>query len=49
MVVQEKLTKVKFTAVGKRVPAAAVASDTNNLLPPKPNPRPSVTIVFAKK
>jgi outer membrane protein OmpA-like peptidoglycan-associated protein len=49
MVVEEKLTKVKFTAVGKRVAAAAIAPNTNNLLPPKPNSRPSVTIVFAKK
>jgi hypothetical protein len=49
MTVEEKLTKVKFTAVGKRVPAAAIAPGTNNLLAPKPNSRPSVTIVFAKK
>jgi outer membrane protein OmpA-like peptidoglycan-associated protein len=50
MIVEEKLTKVKFTAVGKRVPAAAaIAPNTNNLVAPKPNSRPSVTIVFAKK
>ena len=48
MIVEEKLTKVKFTAVGKRVPAPAIAP-TANILPPKPNSRPSVTIVFAKK
>jgi outer membrane protein OmpA-like peptidoglycan-associated protein len=49
LIVEEKLTKVKFSAVGKRVPAAAIAPNTNNLLPPKPNSRPSVTIIFAKK
>jgi outer membrane protein OmpA-like peptidoglycan-associated protein len=49
MVVQEKLTKVKFTTVGKRMPAAAITPNANNLLPPKPNSSPSVTIVFAKK
>jgi hypothetical protein len=49
MTVEEKLTKVKFTAVGKRVRAAAIASGTNNLLTPKPNSRPSATIIFAKK
>jgi len=49
MVVQEKLTKVKFTAVGTRLSPAAIAPNTNNLLAPKPNSRPSVTIVFMKK
>jgi hypothetical protein len=49
MVVQEKLTKVKFTAVGTRLSPAAIAPNTNNLLAPKPNTRPSVTIVFMKK
>jgi hypothetical protein len=49
MTVEEKLTKVKFTPVGKRVQAAAVTPGTNNLLPPKPALHPSVTIVFAKK
>jgi outer membrane protein OmpA-like peptidoglycan-associated protein len=49
MTVEEKLTKVKFAAVGKRAPVAAVDPGANNLLPPKPNARPSVTIVFAKK
>jgi outer membrane protein OmpA-like peptidoglycan-associated protein len=49
MTVEEKLTKVKFTAVGKRVAATAIAPGTNNLSAPKPNSRPSITIVFAKK
>lgn len=49
MIVEEKLTKVKFTAVGKRVPVAAIAPNSNDLLAPKPNSRPSVTIVFAKR
>jgi hypothetical protein len=49
MIVQEKLTKVKFTAVGTRLSAAAIAPNTNNPLAPKPNSRPSVTIVFTKK
>jgi len=49
MIVEEKLAKVKFTAVGRRVPAAAIGPNTNNLLTPKPNSRPSLTIVFAKK
>jgi outer membrane protein OmpA-like peptidoglycan-associated protein len=49
MVVEEKLTKVKFAAVGKSAPATAVAPGADNLLPPKPNSHPSVTIVFAKK
>jgi outer membrane protein OmpA-like peptidoglycan-associated protein len=46
MTVEEKLTKVKFTAVGKRVLATAIAPATNNLSAPN---RPSITIVFAKK
>jgi outer membrane protein OmpA-like peptidoglycan-associated protein len=49
MIVEEKLTKVKFTTVGKRVPAAATAPKTNNLVAPKLSSRPSVTIVFARK
>jgi outer membrane protein OmpA-like peptidoglycan-associated protein len=49
MIVQEKLTKVKFTPVGKSVQGAASAPGTNNLLPPKSKPHPNVTIVFAKK
>jgi hypothetical protein len=49
MTVEEKLTKVKFTTVGKRVPAAAVAAGTNNLLSSTPSSSPSVRIVFAKK
>jgi outer membrane protein OmpA-like peptidoglycan-associated protein len=49
MIVEEKLTKVKFTTVGKRVPAAAIAPNPNNLLAPKATSRPSVTIVFARK
>jgi outer membrane protein OmpA-like peptidoglycan-associated protein len=50
MTVEENLTKVRFTAVGKRVPAAAIApSSTDILAPTKPNVRPSVTIVFAKR
>ncbi len=48
MIVEEKLTKVKFTAVGKRVSAATTANK-NDLLPPKPNSGPSLTIDFAKK
>ena len=47
MTVEENLTKVKFTAVGKRL--SAVAQNTNNLLPPKTSAQPSVTIVFTKK
>jgi outer membrane protein OmpA-like peptidoglycan-associated protein len=49
MIVEEKLTKVKFTAVGKRVAAAAAAPGTSNLLPPKLNSRSTLTIVFTKK
>jgi hypothetical protein len=49
MIVQEKLTKVKFTALGIRLSAAALAPNTNNPLAPKSNSRPSVAIVFAKK
>jgi len=47
MTVEENLTKVKFTAVGRRL--SVVAQNTNNLLPPKTSAPPSVTIVFAKK
>lgn len=46
MTVEENLTKVKFTAVGKHL--AVVAQNTNDLLP-KPSAQPSVTIVFTKK
>lgn len=49
MTVEENLTKVKFTAVGRRMPAAAVVHDTNIPAEPVANARPSVTIVFAKK
>ena len=50
MTVEEKLTKVKFTVVGKRLPAAAITPSSADILaPPKPKVRPSVTIVFAKK
>jgi outer membrane protein OmpA-like peptidoglycan-associated protein len=47
MTVEENLTKVKFTAVGKRL--SAVAQSTNNIFPPKTSAQPSVTIVFTKK
>lgn len=49
MVVQEKLTKVKFTPVGTRVVPTGTNPNTDNRFPPKPNSRPNVTIVFAKK
>jgi hypothetical protein len=49
MIVEENLTKVKFTAVGKRVATAVAASNTGNLLSSKSNARPNVTIVFAKR
>jgi outer membrane protein OmpA-like peptidoglycan-associated protein len=49
MIVEENLTKVKFTTVGKRVPAAAIAPNANNLLAPKLGSRPSVMIIFARK
>jgi outer membrane protein OmpA-like peptidoglycan-associated protein len=47
MTVEENLTKVKFTAVGKRL--SAVAQSTNNLFAPRTKAQPSVTIVFTKK
>ncbi|MBO0750754.1 MAG: hypothetical protein J2P53_01480 [Bradyrhizobiaceae bacterium] len=55
MTVEEKLTKVKFTTVGKRLPAAAAAPGNKDFLTSRPDPspgadtRPSVTIVFTKK
>jgi outer membrane protein OmpA-like peptidoglycan-associated protein len=49
MIVQEKLTKVKFTTVGTRVSPSGTNPNTDNRLAPKPNPRPNVTIIFAKK
>jgi outer membrane protein OmpA-like peptidoglycan-associated protein len=49
MIVQEKLTKVKFTTVGTRVPPTGASPNTDNRFAPKSNPRPNVTIVFAKK
>jgi len=49
MTVRENLTKVKFTAVGKRLPTAAVVRDTNILADPRTAAQPSVMIVFAKK
>jgi outer membrane protein OmpA-like peptidoglycan-associated protein len=49
LIVEEKLTKVKFTTVGTSVSPAAAVSSSDNLLPPKSNARPSVTILFAKK
>jgi len=47
MTVEENLAKVKFTAVGKRLPA--VPQNTNDLLAPRTSAQPSVTIVFTKK
>jgi outer membrane protein OmpA-like peptidoglycan-associated protein len=49
LIVQEKLIKVKFTAVGNGAPPAATNPNSDNLLIPKPNTRPGVTIVFDKK
>ena len=49
MIVQEKLTKVKFTTVGTRVAPTGTSPNTDNRLLPKPSPGPHVTIVFAKK
>jgi outer membrane protein OmpA-like peptidoglycan-associated protein len=49
MIVQEKLTKVKFTIVGTRVAPTGTSPNTDNRLVPNPSPRPNVTIVFAKK
>jgi hypothetical protein len=48
MIVQEKLTKVKFTSVGTRVPPIGTSPITGNRSPSL-SPRPNVTIVFAKK
>jgi hypothetical protein len=49
MIVQEKLSKLKFTTVGTRVAPTGTSPNTDNRFAPKPNPRPNVTIVFAKK
>jgi hypothetical protein len=49
MIVQEKLTKVKFTTVGTRIPPTGSSPNTDNRFAPKPTPRPNVTIVFTKK
>jgi outer membrane protein OmpA-like peptidoglycan-associated protein len=47
LIVQEKLTKVKFTTAGASVPPPAVA-DPDDPFAPKPVNRANVTIVFAK-
>jgi hypothetical protein len=47
MIVQEKLTKVKFTTVGTRVPPTGTGPNTDGRF--ASNPRPNVTIVFVKK
>jgi len=47
MTVEENLKKVKFTAVGKRISAAA--QSTNDPFASKITAQPSVTIVFTKK
>jgi outer membrane protein OmpA-like peptidoglycan-associated protein len=47
LIVQEKLTKVKFTTVGTSVPPPVVA-DPGDPFAPKPVNRANVTIVFAK-
>jgi hypothetical protein len=49
MIVQEKLTKVKFTTVGTRVPPTGTSPTRDSRLALKPNARPNVTIVFGKK
>ena len=50
LTVEEKLTNVKFTTVGTGVlPAATAAPNLDNPRAPKPDTRPRVTIVFAKK
>jgi outer membrane protein OmpA-like peptidoglycan-associated protein len=47
LIVEEKLTKVKFTTIGISVPPPAVA-DPNDPFAQKPISRANVTIVFAK-
>jgi outer membrane protein OmpA-like peptidoglycan-associated protein len=49
LIVQENLAKVKFTTVGTSVLPAAATPSLDNPLAPKPDTRPSVTIIFAKK
>jgi outer membrane protein OmpA-like peptidoglycan-associated protein len=49
LIVQENLSKIKFTTVGTSVPPAATARNLDNPLAPKPDTRPRVTIVFDKK
>jgi outer membrane protein OmpA-like peptidoglycan-associated protein len=49
LIVEEKLSKVKFTTVGTSVPPSTTAPQFGQSLAPKPNTRPSVTIVFAKR
>jgi hypothetical protein len=49
LTVEEKLTNVKFTTVGTSVLPATPAANLDNPRAPKPDTRPKVTIVFAKK
>ena len=49
LTVEEKLTNVKFTTVGTSVLPTTAATNLDNPRAPKPDTRPKVTIVFAKK